>query len=338
MPKPMDKQGIQRLLGSLNYLRGFIPNISEVTEPLRALLKADTFQRIDVQTDHNPLVSIIKKDLHKSSPRLQRLLLRLFKNEIRRVTDVPEKFLYLADTLSRAYLANEYGELEEEVVMLHTIQIQDEAKDQLTMAYEIDPVRQELRNAILKGWAWGNKTAFPIHQGHLGTQKCIDRACQSLYWPRLASEIKETVARCSIYQRHANQQQQEPLIPHDVPELPWNKVGIDIMDFRNKSYLIVVDFYSYYLEIRLISHKKSEDVVATLKSIFAVYGVPVEVIAENMPFSSYAMRNFASEWEFNINTSSSHYAKSNCMAERYVQTTKQLRKKLVPAVTYMLLF
>ena len=458
MPKPTDKQGIQRLLGSLNYLRGFIPNISQVTEPLRVLLKADAawawganqdeaierikelltkapvlqyfdvrkattlqvdssksglgavllqdnhpiayasralteteqnwpqidkellaivfgFERFhsyvyghptDVQTDHNPLVSIIKKDLHKASPRLQRLLLRLLKYDIRRITYVPGKFLYLADTLSRAYLANEHGETEEDVVMVHTIQMQAEARDRLTIAYEMDPVMQELMRTILEGWAWSNKSSAPaslqqywnirdelyirdglvykgeqlvipealrseylskIHQGHLGNQKCIDRARQSVYWPHMSAEIKEAVSRCAICQRHANQQQKEPLIPHDVPELPWNKVGMDIMDFRNKSYLLVVDFHSHYPEFRLINNKKSEDVIAALKSIFAVHGVPVEVIADNMPFSSYTMKHFADEWGFNITTSSPHYPKSNGMAERYVQTVKQFMKK-----------
>ena len=42
MPSPTDKQGVQRLLGALNYLRGFIPNISQITEPIRALLKNDS--------------------------------------------------------------------------------------------------------------------------------------------------------------------------------------------------------------------------------------------------------------------------------------------------------
>ena len=250
MPKPTDNQGIQRLLASLSYLRGFIPNISATTEPLRAILKEDTLwawneeqyvamnkikelligapvvQYFDVQkpttlqvdssqsglgavllqnnhpiayasraltetkqnwpqidkellaivfgferfhsyvyghlTDQNPLVSIIKKDLHKASPRLQRLLLRLFKYNIRRVTYVPGKFLYLADTLSHAYLANEDGEIEEDVVMVHTIQMQDDAKDRLTIAYEMDPVMQELKSAILKGWVcWRTKSAAP---------------------------------------------------------------------------------------------------------------------------------------------------------------------------------
>ena len=31
---------------------------------------------INIQTDHNPLVTIVKKELYKASPRLQRLLLR----------------------------------------------------------------------------------------------------------------------------------------------------------------------------------------------------------------------------------------------------------------------
>ena len=42
MPSLTDKQGVQRLLGALNYLRGSIPNISQITEPIRAFLKNDS--------------------------------------------------------------------------------------------------------------------------------------------------------------------------------------------------------------------------------------------------------------------------------------------------------
>ncbi|KAK3737375.1 hypothetical protein QZH41_002290 [Actinostola sp. cb2023] len=41
MPTPEDKHGIQRLLGMVNYVAKFLPNISEVTSPLRELLKKD---------------------------------------------------------------------------------------------------------------------------------------------------------------------------------------------------------------------------------------------------------------------------------------------------------
>ena len=38
MPKPEDKKDVQRLLGLINYVRKFIPNLSELTAPLRELL------------------------------------------------------------------------------------------------------------------------------------------------------------------------------------------------------------------------------------------------------------------------------------------------------------
>ena len=39
MPPPEDKHGIQRLLGMVNYVAKFVPNVSSVTAPLRELLQ-----------------------------------------------------------------------------------------------------------------------------------------------------------------------------------------------------------------------------------------------------------------------------------------------------------
>ena len=39
MPPPSDKSGVQRLLGMVNYLAKFIPGMSEITAPLREILK-----------------------------------------------------------------------------------------------------------------------------------------------------------------------------------------------------------------------------------------------------------------------------------------------------------
>lgn len=42
MPEPQDKSAVQRFLGMLQYLAKFIPNLSEVTAPLRKLLEGET--------------------------------------------------------------------------------------------------------------------------------------------------------------------------------------------------------------------------------------------------------------------------------------------------------
>ena len=41
MPEPHDKEGVQRLLGMVNYVSKFVPNMSVITSPLRELLKKD---------------------------------------------------------------------------------------------------------------------------------------------------------------------------------------------------------------------------------------------------------------------------------------------------------
>ena len=41
IPAPTDKKGLERLLGTVNYLGKFIPNLASVTEPIRVLLRKD---------------------------------------------------------------------------------------------------------------------------------------------------------------------------------------------------------------------------------------------------------------------------------------------------------
>ena len=41
MPPPEDKKGVERLLGFLNYVAKFIPDLSSITQPIRELLKKE---------------------------------------------------------------------------------------------------------------------------------------------------------------------------------------------------------------------------------------------------------------------------------------------------------
>ena len=42
MPEPQSKQDVRRLIGMLNYLSPYIPNMSAVTASIRDLLKKET--------------------------------------------------------------------------------------------------------------------------------------------------------------------------------------------------------------------------------------------------------------------------------------------------------
>ncbi|KAI0240035.1 hypothetical protein LSAT2_009257, partial [Lamellibrachia satsuma] len=70
-----------------------------------------------------------------------------------------------------------------------------------------------------------------IHEGHQGITKCRERAKQSVWWPGLSKQIEDLVERCD---RCAKERvnQAEPMIPSDVPERPWQKVGSDLFELN----------------------------------------------------------------------------------------------------------
>ena len=73
---------------------------------------------------------------------------------------------------------------------------------------------------------------------------------------------------------------------------------------NSNSYLIVVDYYSTYPELCLLKDKTAGSVITSMKSMFARHGIPDEVVADNMPFSSKSFRQFARDWGFAVCTSS----------------------------------
>ena len=69
MPAPVDRQGVQRILGLVNYLQRFSPNLAEVSAPLRELLKKETHFLFEENVHGRALAEI--KDMITRSPVLK---------------------------------------------------------------------------------------------------------------------------------------------------------------------------------------------------------------------------------------------------------------------------
>ena len=110
-----------------------------------------------VQSDHKPLEIITRKPLYKAPKRLQTLLLRLQKYETE-VTYHPGKHMYLADTLSRAYLPQIDSTVVEDdhdtasVNMLQSLRVAEPRLDEIRIHTKKDESMQQLKEVILKGW------------------------------------------------------------------------------------------------------------------------------------------------------------------------------------------
>ena len=108
-----------------------------------------------VETDHQPLVSIVAKPLYKAPSRLQRMLLRLQKYSLK-FTYKKGSEMYLADTLSLAHLPAvntcAFTHLLEETDHTALLAIPPDQLERVKQASADDLVLIELRATIQAGW------------------------------------------------------------------------------------------------------------------------------------------------------------------------------------------
>ena len=139
-----------------------------------------------------------------------------------------------------------------------------------------------------------------IHKGHFGIDKCKARARSCVYWPGMNEAIETHVKKCSVCNTYPKANQKETPLPHTVPMRPWYTVGVNYFTFSGKDYLLTVDYSSKYPEVIPVHSKTAEHTIKVFKTVFARHGIPNTVIADNMPFDSHSVRQFAQEWSFNI--------------------------------------
>ncbi|XP_033100322.1 uncharacterized protein K02A2.6-like [Anneissia japonica] len=149
-----------------------------------------------------------------------------------------------------------------------------------------------------------------------------------MFWPGMNAQIADTVSSCEICLTHRNRNAKEPMIGHDIPTRPWQKVGMDLFELYAKDYLLIVDDYSGYFEINQLTSTKSNSVIKFCKQQFARHGISSEVVSDNGPqFSSAEFKAFSKSYEFEHTLVSPNYPQSNGRAEKAVQTAKLILKK-----------
>ena len=105
-------------------------------------------------------------------------------------------------------------------------------------------------------------------------------------------------------------------------------IGIDLMEFKGKTALVSVDYYSGYLTFNFIQAGTSEEVVKVLDNNFRKLELAERVISDNGPcFKSEKFKTFCTALEIKHTTSSPHYHEGNGRAERSIQTIKQILRK-----------
>ena len=183
------------------------------------------------------------------TPHIQRLMLKLQRYRYN-MSWIAGKYLYVADTLSRAHFAKRHVsstlgiEVQAHVNMVYkTLPASKGQLENMARETEKDGVLKAVMDCIQNGWRAGRCMAYAqfkeelcivnglvlkgtrivipssmrldmlakIHVGHMGTEKQKRLARDLMYWPGMNGDIDRAVQRCSACQKYRPQQRKEKI-------------------------------------------------------------------------------------------------------------------------------
>ena len=265
---------------------------------------------------------------------------------------VPGKQLLVADTLSRAPQPGEISEIEWEIAadIAAVEQGWPLTSQRLSLIREATQEDEEL-SAVFRytdsGWPSHASSVAPICQpyygarGHLSIHDGLITYDDRLIIPHclradVLQKIHEGHQGITKCQKYKPTTAKEPMVPTVLPDRPWQMLGVDLLDFNGQQYMVVVDYYSRYIELVYLADTITHTVTAKLRCIFARFGIPDLLVSDNGPqFSSKEFRQFADLLGFTHQTSSPYYPQANGQSERAVQVAKTILRQSDPMLALL---
>ena len=62
-------------------------------------------------------------------------------------------------------------------------------------------------------------------------------------------DLEDYVASCEVCNSQPAAQGKEPLICHQIPSRPWEKIAVDLFELNGREFMVTVDYYSSFFEV-----------------------------------------------------------------------------------------
>ncbi|XP_038060081.1 uncharacterized protein K02A2.6-like [Patiria miniata] len=163
------------------------------------------------------------------------------------------------------------------------------------------------------------------HEGHQGITKTKQLLREKIWFPGIDRLVDQTIRDCLPCQASTVDTTRAPLQMSPLPNGPWLEVSVDFCDLPSGEHiLVVIDDYSRFPEIEIVSSTSARAVIPKLDRIFATFGVPQVVRTDNgPPFNSGEFSNFADYLGFKHRKVTPRWPRANGEVERFMQTLKK---------------
>ena len=152
------------------------------------------------------------------------------------------------------------------------------------------------------------------------------RARDTIFWLGMSKEIKQIAYNCITCQNLKPNNQKKFLKQYNEGLYPWEKYDVDLFQVNCKVYPIVVDYFSNFFEIDILTKITTKQIIHCVKKHFARYGIPKVIVSDcGSQFISQILVCFVKRHVIHI-TSSPGHQQENGKAEAAVKAAKHLLK------------
>lgn len=138
-----------------------------------------------------------------------------------------------------------------------------------------------------------------------------------IYSPNMSKHIEDGVSQyptCPWFRRSSRK---EPMIAHPIDNA-WERVATDIMTFKGRDYVLVVDYYSKYVYSKTKPHTRSPLLSSQLLQNPEFRKSSLQIICRLA--ARHSCKEIARQWGSGLITTSPLYPQADWLAERNFQT------------------
>ena len=172
------------------------------------------------------------------------------------------------------------------------------------------------------------------HDGHVGIVGTKRNLRTKVWWPSIDSDVEQYIKACHECQLVGKPSAPEPVLSTELPKAPWLEVAVDHFGpFGHSSQylLVVIDYYSRYLECIPVKSTNASTTIKALDEIFQVHGIPQNLKSDSGPaFISDDFRKFCENLGIKHSRGTPKWPQGNGLVEN---SMKSIKKRLQIAVT-----
>ncbi|XP_065094887.1 uncharacterized protein K02A2.6-like [Ochlerotatus camptorhynchus] len=157
------------------------------------------------------------------------------------------------------------------------------------------------------------------HEGHPGQSMMKRRLRERCWWPVIDKDAIKTCETCEGCQLVQTSNPPEPMMRRILPEKPWVDVAIDFLGPMptGEYLLVIVDYFSRYMEIEVMQRITAQETIKRLKRIFRTWGPPRTITLDNAKqFVSTEFEDFSRNIGVHLNHTSPYWPQANGEVQR----------------------